>query len=177
MSNFLILLVVVIAVWVAAFGVVGLVIVARPSPTPIMRYPLIVLYAALLHYVWAGALIIDPRAGEATSMSGLFDLFGRETLIVILIGVATLALVYVFLFSERRVEAALFALPQQAILLMSAWTAITAMGSGHFADGVVRPIPFILADQAPAVIAAVLHAAAILIGLWRPRRERVVATT
>lgn len=32
-----------------------------------------------------------------------------------------------------------------------------AMISGTFADGVERPIPFLIADQAPAVLIALFH--------------------
>jgi hypothetical protein len=173
MPDFLILLLLVIlGVWVAAFGVVGLIVTAQPSTAPIKRYPLIVLFAAVLHYVWAASLIADTRAGDATSLSGLVHLFGSRPTILVLLVVATLALAYVFLFSQRGLTAAIFAVPQQAVLLVSAWTAVAAMASGHFADGVERPIPFIIADQSPAVIAAILHAAAIFIGLSAVRATR-----
>jgi hypothetical protein len=168
MSDFLIvLLVVIVFVWLAAFAVVGLIVTAQPRADPIKRYPLIVLYAALLHYVWAASLIVDAKAGDATSLAGLFRSLGREGTIAALLVVATLALIYVFVFSKRGMAAAIYALPQQAVLLISAWTAVSAMHAGHFADGVERPVAFIVADQSPAVIAAVLHAAAILIGLWQ----------
>jgi hypothetical protein len=177
MSDFLVLLLVVIVVWVAAYAVVGLVVVVQPSAEPIKRYPLIVLYAALLHYVWAAALLTDARAGEITSMSGLYRIFGASNLAIVLFVVATLALAYVFFFAERGMLATTFAVPQQAVLLLSAWSAVDAMASGRFPDGVERPIAFIVADQSPAVIAATLHAAAIFIGLWRRNRPLQVTVT
>jgi hypothetical protein len=76
-----------------------------------------------------------------------------------------MSLVFIAFASVRGIPSVLFALPQQAILIMSAWTALTAMWSGEFADGVSRPVAFIVADQAPAVIAAALHAVALVLNI------------
>lgn len=53
-------------------------------------------------------------------------------------------------------------LPQQAILTFSAYAAVAAVAVAHYGDGVPRPRLFILADQAPAVLAMVLHTAAVV---------------
>ena len=57
---------------------------------------------------------------------------------------------------------AVFLIPQQSLLLVSAAGAITAMVLSQFADGVVRPRAFIAADQMHIVLAALGHGAAIV---------------
>jgi hypothetical protein len=53
-------------------------------------------------------------------------------------------------------------LPQQAILTVSAYAAAAAVVTAHYADGVIRPRPFILADQAPVILTFALHTAAVV---------------
>lgn len=53
-------------------------------------------------------------------------------------------------------------LPQQALLTLSAYAAVSAITAAHYGDGLMRPRVFILADQAPAMIALVLHTAALI---------------
>jgi len=57
---------------------------------------------------------------------------------------------------------AIHLIPQQFVLMMSAFGAIAAIMHSTFADGVPRPRGFILADQSPAVLAAAFHTAAII---------------
>lgn len=60
-----------------------------------------------------------------------------------------------------------FLLPQQTVLLLSAIGALGAMISGTFADGIVRSSAFLVADQAPVVVAAVLHTISIYTNVLR----------
>lgn len=53
-------------------------------------------------------------------------------------------------------------LPQQAILTASAYAAAAAVVAAHYGDGVIRPRPFILADQAPVILIFALHTAAVV---------------
>jgi len=53
-------------------------------------------------------------------------------------------------------------LPQQAILTASAYAAAAAVITAQYGDGVLRPRPFILADQAPAILTFALHTAAVV---------------
>jgi hypothetical protein len=160
MPDFFVFTIGVVSIWVLFVAVLA---VATTEPMPRRRYPLIVLYAVILHYVWAASLLANPGAGAATSLSGLAWLFGPKPLAIILFAVATMSLVFVAFASVRGIPSVLFALPQQVVLLLSAWTSLTAMWRGEFADGVSRPVAFIVADQAPAVIAAALHAVALVL--------------
>jgi hypothetical protein len=51
--------------------------------------------------------------------------------------------------------------PQLTVSLIYGWGAISAIIAGHYADGVVRPSSFILADQLGLIILMTLHSAAV----------------
>jgi hypothetical protein len=52
--------------------------------------------------------------------------------------------------------------PQQFVLIISASGALHAAFVGHYADGVPRPWQFILGDQLPVILAALLYTYALL---------------
>lgn len=56
-----------------------------------------------------------------------------------------------------RLSGAIFLIPQQLLLTLSAYGAVQAMLSGTFADGVIRSKAFLVADQAPSVILLFLY--------------------
>ncbi len=53
-------------------------------------------------------------------------------------------------------------MPQQILLMMSAAGAVESMWLGQFADGVLRPHTFIIADQIYSILAAIGHTVAII---------------
>jgi hypothetical protein len=120
---------------------------------------LIVLYAIILHFVWAIALFFDTSPEFTTAISTLSVIFTRPALITTLFSVAFSALMGLM---NTFPGSFFFLFPQQIILFISAGAAIRAMVLSQFADGVVRPRAFLIADQSPAVIAASLHFIALL---------------
>lgn len=124
------------------------------------NYPLVILYAIILHYIWAATLLIDGAAAAVTATSGLY---GRFDLVIpyFLIFAATTALLSLFL-PRTTLWPILLVLPQQFALTLSAYTALSAMVVGQFADGTIRPPAFIIADQCPAVLIMLFHTVAIL---------------
>jgi len=66
------------------------------------------------------------------------------------------------LFLGRSKGGLLAALPQQFILGIGAFGALTFIFGGHYADGVQRPVIFMFTDQFPFVILAILHTIAII---------------
>ena len=68
-----------------------------------------------------------------------------------------------------------WAIPQQFVLMYSALGAVEAMIASQFADGVIRPREFLVADQCPAIFLAVLHTCAMLepavLDLWKTWQE------
>jgi hypothetical protein len=124
------------------------------------QIPLIIVYAILIHLTWAVTLLFDPAAGYATAVHTLLNFVSDTSATIVyfvVAGVAIIGLLY-----RGFSKPALCMLPQQLIMMISAGGAIWAMWLGQFADGIQRPHAFLIADQSPAVIAAVLHTYAIL---------------
>lgn len=133
---------------------------------PVRAYPLIVLYAAAMHVIWAIALGIDPAASGATALFFIVKALGYQWTITVLFVTAIAATAGLAYGRDVR-NAAMLVLPQQFILFFSATTAIMAIWDGRFADGVERSHWFILADQCPAVLLALAHMVAVKVIWWR----------
>jgi len=124
----------------------------------------IVLCASLLHVIWAGLLLVTPDAGGSTPLHIIVVVCGgpwRTAIVLTLVAGAAM----VFPFSKYRVSnraLALMLIPQQTFLLMSAGAGIRAAMLGHYADGVARSWTFILSDQLPVILIAVLYTVAVL---------------
>lgn len=130
------------------------------------RYPLIIIYAIILHYIWAVTLLIDGGAAAVTATSGLYGRFDRIVPYFLLL-VATCAWLSI---TQPRISLlpVILIIPQQVTLMLSAYAAIAAMLAGRFADGVPRHPTFIVADQCPAVLIMVFHTVAVLHDAYRP---------
>jgi hypothetical protein len=114
------------------------------------------------YHVWQGAMILfDPAARNSTSLHALHMAIGGLDLVV-LIGFGLAAMLT--LFTRRMSYQVLLTAGQQLLLVVSALSAVGAMTSQSFADGVIRPFTFIAADQGVYVMLAVLH---LVVILWR----------
>ena len=120
----------------------------------------IIWYAVLLHITW-GCLLLASRDPYGATALHVYHKMPRVVLAAALFAASGLA---IWGITRRRPSwqglAAL--LPQQAILTFSAYAAVVAVAVAHYGDGVPRPRLFILADQVPAVLAMVLHTAAVI---------------
>lgn len=129
-----------------------------------------ILYAVALHYLWAACVVMDHSALNATALSVFYTLLllPHWLMPAVLVFVATSSLTAL---SMPRMSPGIIALmlPQQFTLTLSAWGAMSAVITGHFGDGVARSHSFILADQAPAILAMVGHTLAIL-GMGRRQK-------
>ncbi len=117
--------------------------------------------AVATHLVW-GALLLFTSDGAAwvTSINHTISLgFNRFTLGTVYI-LASVCSVYGLLSSTKY--RMLVMGPQQCLLLLSALGNCVAISHSAFADGVVRPWEFIMADQSPSVLLAVFHTLALL---------------
>ena len=121
----------------------------------------IIWYAVALHVVWGLMLLSQPAAAWVTAVNGVTRIVPTSAAALLFIVVGAVASAALLRVLPARFSL-LAVLPQQALLIMSASAAIQAMARSSFADGVVRPRAFLIADQLPAVLIAVLHTAAIL---------------
>jgi len=126
------------------------------------QYSLMIVYAIALHYLIGIALFTDPAAVNATGVAIFETLFDFAPVGIAMLSwvVASLALVSL-LMPLGRWSIALM-LPQQFMLMISAYGALTAMVIGQYGDGVERPKMFIMADQMPQILAAVFHTLAMI---------------
>ena len=122
------------------------------------RFHLFFTYAAVLHLVWAGLLVLSPHSANATVTSFFLDAFHIRLLVALLLCAASVLALWTVYKVPLYSWCTIFALtPQAVFMLLAATGAVQAIMSGQYADGVQRSFYFIAADQSPAVIAALCH--------------------
>lgn len=122
----------------------------------------IIYYASAIHALWLVAVILDSSALNATGLAALLNAFGSRPAVAVALAVSTsLALTGLYRPCENRFARIAMLMPQQFLLVLSAGGAAQAIFSGHFADGVLRPVAFIFADQLHYVLKAAFHTGAI----------------
>lgn len=129
-----------------------------------MRRKWVVMLAIAIHLLW-GILLLS---GEK-SVTGVTAIHTTQTLLgspstvgwaYLLASFCSLAGIILEGRIRLMFELSLM-LPQQFLLMLSAFGALYAMRLSAFADGVVRPRSFLIADQGPAVLIAVFHTLAL----------------
>ncbi len=135
---------------------------ARLSQINLGKY--VVAYASLLHFIWAFLLLLDDRAQGSTPVSIISKVCGGPVRSAVVLAVfGTMAIVFPFL--KHRVsnaQLAVLLIPQQMLLILSAGAGLTAVVRSSYADGVVRAASFILADQLPSILLAILYTAVVV---------------
>jgi hypothetical protein len=123
--------------------------------------PVAIIWCAVaLHLLWGCLLIVNGEVLGATSLHAFADMPRQLTAAMLFI--ASGAAVVGVTRRERRLLGLTLLLPQQGILSISALSALLAVVSSRYGDGVARPWYFILADQAPVFITLVLHTIAVV---------------
>jgi hypothetical protein len=128
--------------------------------TRIRTLPWIIWYAVLLHTLWACLLLASPKPYGATALH-VYSPLPRPLMAGVLLAASVLA-AWAITRHQPSWQTLAALLPQQAILTASAYAAAVAVIAAHYGDGVIRPRPFILADQAPAILIFALHTAAVV---------------
>lgn len=121
----------------------------------------IILYASLLHFIWACLLLLSSAPMMSTPVSGLSAIASTR------LGMATiLATVSIMAIAgaeaKKSLKSLLLLIPQQTVLFMTGLAGITAALRGHYADLTPRPGLFILADQMPAILMGFIYTLGIL---------------
>ena len=123
----------------------------------------IIWYAVWLHAVWGVALLCSDSPLGITAIHSLGEFLSRYVIAVLYLAIsAAAAWGLIRLGGRSSLMSLTYILPQQFLLVMSAYGATAAIVNSQFADCVIRPRWFLIADQSPSVIAAVLHTLAIL---------------
>jgi hypothetical protein len=123
-----------------------------------LRYAWMVWYGVLLHGFWALMALFSDDPFGSTPLHTLHlgnRFFGAAVLL------AASAMAVRGVIEKGTTAGVMLLLPQQILLLVSAVTGLIAAFLGHYADLEPRPHLFILADQMPAVVAAICHSFAI----------------
>jgi hypothetical protein len=118
-------------------------------------------YAVVVHLVWGVALLFSADPLLATPVAELTTLVPEPHLLGVFLCLSSLLAAAAMLRPVTPASLVLY-VPQQALLMLSSLGAALAIAHGSYADGVERPVLFILADQSPAIIATVCHTAALL---------------
>lgn len=136
----------------------------------------IILAGCLLHLGWAVALLQDSRAAGATPLSAIYFVCGKNSWITIamLLTVSVLSLRYLTLKAHAIIKPAAYAMlmiPQLWLLSLSFLAGTYATWKGYYIDTVAqpglytivhRPHLFILADQLPVMVLALLYLIAVV---------------
>ena len=131
-----------------------------------MRKQLFTWYGLILHMVWGGALLVSPQPMFATPLNYFAKMmwFDQHLTAYTLFFISILCLIGVWLDKRKThyFTALLCVVPQQFAMIVCALGSIMAIYTSHYADGVVRDASFILADQIPFVIAAIMYTISII---------------
>ncbi|MGE5289865.1 MAG: hypothetical protein ACM3ML_22290 [Micromonosporaceae bacterium] len=120
----------------------------------------IIWYAVVLHALWGGLLLINHVPYGATALH-IYAGMPRYAMAGLFFAASALA-AYGVTRNRPTWQGLASLLPQQGLLTVSAYAALSAVVYSHYGDGVLRPRGFILADQAPVVLTMVFHTAAIV---------------
>ncbi len=123
-----------------------------------------VLYCTSLHLAWAIIISKSHEATGATPVAALAALFkSDDALVIVLISAAILSMAGLI---SRLPWTVVLLMPQQSLLLISAFGAFAAIVGSQYADGIMRPREFIAADQIGVILGALGHAGAIIVSTY-----------
>ena len=118
-----------------------------------------ILAMCFLHYLTALLLCLSPAPMKVTAVWALASVLGehRFALAGFYAVAATLAMHRECSPDPMSGRSICWYCPQGFILVTAGIGALVCIASGHYADGVPRPVPFILRDQAIYPIMAFLY--------------------
>lgn len=134
------------------------------------HYSLMVLYAIVLHLVWAPLLLIDPSVSLVTPLAAIRYILPFPFASITMIS-AALVSVWAF-FVQDQYKAAMMLIPQQFLLVAGAAGAIHGVFAGQFPVNEAGHYSweFMLASHLPTILAAVGHTLALFSFAWGAAR-------
>lgn len=127
-------------------------------------------YGVSVHILWGGLLLMSPRPANTTPL-GLFSAAPHLITAALMLTAAVTAVAGLMQPAPGMRSLGLL-LPQQMLLLLTAFSALDAVIGSAYSDGVIRSRAFIGADQLPIVIIVVMHTAALIEMHWRMPTRR-----
>jgi len=119
------------------------------------------IYGIGLYLFWGIVLLFSPEAMGITVM-GIFQQNNVSHYVVSMLFLGAGLLTFISLFLKNTLATVLLCFPQQFLLMINAASCLLCIFAGKYADGVVRPVSFILADQFPFVFAGVIHSVVLI---------------
>ena len=117
----------------------------------------------ILLAVWSACLWWTPEAVGATPLALMRSWIQQAQLEAVACAVGALCPLPLYArWRWSRVTISCWLLPQQILMLLSAISCVQAILLQQYADGVVRPFAFLLTDQLPMVLFAVIHTITLL---------------
>jgi hypothetical protein len=135
------------------------------SRTRVWRRNWMMIYALVLHGVW-GLQLMFSEAPLRTTALGDFPIRNPYLAGLALLAVTGMAWVGVHRASDLSLRGFALVLPQQFLLMMSSFTAMTCVAHGSYWDGTVVPRAHLFADQLPSILAMLLHTGALVDWFW-----------
>lgn len=133
----------------------------KPSRMGNMLPPLIFWAAVILHGEWGLTLINRGEPLHTTGIDALYEWFPTPFLAGAALLICTVLAVWSLIRDKRDGLSLGLLLPQQFLLIQSAGGSVHAIVTSQYADKVIRPMDFILADQLLAIILTVMHTFAL----------------
>lgn len=135
-------------------------IAVRPLTT-VGRPAWIILAVSIVHII-AGFVVLGWGGQNNIPLAGLMKAFGNRYLLsAVLLSAGTMAILARWKMARPTGVMAMISL-QQLIVILEIATAIQAVVTGHYPDGVVRHWPFILTDQTPLLALCIAHTVGII---------------
>ena len=127
-----------------------------------MRHKLIVWYAIIYHLIVGISVLISRQSLNTATLTTFNSWFPKNVVGVLLVTVALLATLGITIRNRKTIISAILLIPQQLLILLSGFLALSLALAQHYGDGVPRPFFFIFTDQFPAMLLAVFYTYAIV---------------
>ncbi len=116
---------------------------------------ILLIAVTIMDFITAVLILSNTQPLDVARLGIFYQLFSipyiGALLMLLSVGLAVYGLLMPVTSSFKRF---LLFIPQQLFLLMNASSAIDFIILQHYADGVLRPWPFILQDQLPSIVLA-----------------------
>lgn len=124
--------------------------------------PWVLWVATAYHLLIGPILVVSPNSAHSTGPSALFSFFGDSMAAGIVTTVVGLVALAILLRNHADDLSGWLLTPQSFLLFIASISALVAIVSGQYPDGVERPSAFILTDQALVLLVTLFHAVAVL---------------